>query len=178
MLVNLQQIYCCSLQSCSPYVAFWEDYRVSLSSAQCVLSCVFIYVFSIFALQSQYNFRNFSAFILITVKNSRSLKFSLCHLQAFWKWHCLRKLKKNKRDEMRWLWLLRFFNRLIARTERRERKCVLPHNLPDYFSIIVGNIYKHWDLHILILMFMKYIQQTATVNPGLLYLHALLTTFL
>lgn len=120
----------------------------------------------------------YSAFILITVKNNRSLKFSLCHLQAFWKWHCLRKLKKNKKDEMRWLWLLRFFNRFIARTERCERKYVLPHNLPDYFSIIVGNIYKHWDLHILILMFMKYIQQTATVNPGLLYLHALLTTFL
>lgn len=175
MLVNSQQIYCCSLQSCSPYVAFWEDYSVSLSSAQCALSRVFIYVFSIFALQSQYNFRN-----LFTVKNNRSLKFSLCHLPAFWKWHCLRKLKKKKKrwDEMRWLWLLRFFNRFIARTERWERKCVLPHNLPDYFSIIVGNFYKHWDLHILILMFMKYIQQTASVNPGLLYLHALLTTFL
>lgn len=179
MVANSEQIYCCSLQSCSPYVAIWEDHRVSLSSVQCVLNHVFISVFSIFALTSQYNFGNFSSVYINHSKEQQVFNIFFMSSTSILKMTLLKKVKKKKK-EMIICCCCGFSAGSLQelREEGCERKRVLPHNLLDCFSIIVGNIYKDWELHILIFMFAKYIGQTASVNPGLFYLHALLTAFL
>lgn len=176
---QLGQTYCCSLQSCCPYVAIWEDHRVSLSSAQCVLSHVFIYVSSTFALTSQYTFGYFFSMYINHSKEQQDFNILFVSSTSILKVTLLKKVKKKKEwwDDYG---CCRFSTGSLQelKEEKCERKCVLTHNLLDCFSIIVGNIYKHWELCILILMFTKYIGQTASVNPGLFYLHALLTTLL
>lgn len=116
---QLGQTYCCSLQSCCPYVAIWEDHRVSLSSAQCVLSHVFIYVSSTFALTSQYTFGYFFSMYINHSKEQQDFNILFVSSTSILKVTLLKKVKKKKRM-MRWLWMLQIFNRFIARTEGGE----------------------------------------------------------
>lgn len=115
---QLGQTYCCSLQSCSPYVAIWEDHRVSLSSAQCVLSHVFIYVSSTFALTSQYTFGYFFSMYINHSKEQQHFNILFVSSTSILKVTLLKKVKKKRM--MRWLWMLQIFNRFIARTEGGE----------------------------------------------------------
>lgn len=97
---QLGQTYCCSLQSCSPYVAIWEDHRVSLSSAQCVLSHVFIYVSSTFALTSQYTFGYFFSMYINHSKEQQDFNILFVSSTSILKVTLLKKVKKKKNDEM------------------------------------------------------------------------------
>lgn len=115
---QLGQTYCCSLQSCCPYVAIWEDHRVSLSSAQCVLSHVFIYVSSTFALTSQYTFGYFFSMYINHSKEQQHFNILFVSSTSILKVTLLKKVKKKRM--MRWLWMLQIFNRFIARTEGGE----------------------------------------------------------
>lgn len=115
---QLGQTYCCSLQSCCPYVAIWEDHRVSLSSAQCVLSHVFIYVSSTFALTSQYTFGYFFSMYINHSKEQQDFNILFVSSTSILKVTLLKKVKKKRM--MRWLWMLQIFNRFIARTEGGE----------------------------------------------------------